>query len=37
MEKLYTVNKNKTKADCGSDYELLIENSDLIEESRENH
>ena len=24
MEKLYTVNKNKTRADCGSDHELLI-------------
>ena len=24
MEKLYTVSKNKTGADCGSDYELLI-------------
>ena len=24
MEKLYTVNKNKTGADCGSDHELLI-------------
>ena len=24
MEKLYTVNKNKTGADCGSDRELLI-------------
>ena len=24
MEKLYTVGKNKTKADCGSDHELLI-------------
>ena len=23
-EKLYTVNKNKTGADCGSDHELLI-------------
>ena len=25
MEKLYTVNKNKTSADCGSDHELFIE------------
>ena len=24
MEKLYTVNNNKTRADCGSDHELLI-------------
>ena len=24
MEKLYTVNKSKTGADCGSDHELLI-------------
>ena len=24
MEKLYTVNKNKTGSDCGSDHELLI-------------
>ena len=24
MEKLYTVNQNKTLADCGSDHELLI-------------
>ena len=24
MEKLCTVNKNKTGADCGSDHELLI-------------
>ena len=24
MEKLYTVSKNKTIADCGSDHELLI-------------
>ena len=24
MEKLYTVNKNKTRADCGSDHKLLI-------------
>ena len=24
MEKLYTVSKNKTAADCGSDRELLI-------------
>ena len=24
VEKLYTVNKNKTGADCGSDHELLI-------------
>ena len=24
MEKLYTVNRNKTGADCGSDHELLI-------------
>ena len=24
MEKLYTVSKNKTRGDCGSDHELLI-------------
>ena len=24
MEELYTVSKNKTKAECGSDHELLI-------------
>ena len=24
MEKLYTVNKNKTGADCSSDHELFI-------------
>ena len=24
MEKPYTVSKNKTRADCGSDHELLI-------------
>ena len=24
MEKLYTVNKKKTRTDCGSDHELLI-------------
>ena len=24
MEKLYTVNKNRPGADCGSDHELLI-------------
>ena len=24
MEKLYTVSKNKTRADCGSDHELII-------------
>ena len=24
MEKLYTVSKNKTGSDCGSDHELLI-------------
>ena len=24
MEKLYTISKNKTGADCGSDHELLI-------------
>ena len=24
MENLYTVNKHKTRADCGSDHELLI-------------
>ena len=24
MEKLYTVNKNKTRADCGSDHEPLF-------------
>ena len=25
MEKLYTINKNMTGADCGSDHQLLIE------------
>ena len=37
MEKFYTVSKNKTMglggdcggADCGSDHELLVSNSDL--------
>ena len=24
MEKAYTVSKNKTRSDCGSDHELLI-------------
>ena len=24
MQKLYTVNKNNTRADCGSDHELLV-------------
>ena len=24
MEKLYTISKNKTGADCGSDHELLV-------------
>ena len=24
MEKLYTVSKNKTRADCGSHHELLV-------------
>ena len=24
MEKLYIISKNKTRGDCGSDYELLI-------------
>ena len=24
MEKLYTISKNKTRSDCGSDHELLI-------------
>ena len=24
MEKLYTVSKNKTRGDCGSDHQLLI-------------
>ena len=30
MEKLYTVSKNKTEADCGSDHELLIAKFRLI-------
>ena len=30
MEKLYTVSKNKTGADCGSDHELLIAKFRLI-------
>ena len=25
MQKLYTVSKNKTRADCGSDHKLLID------------
>ena len=29
IEKLYTVSKNKTGADCGSDHELLITGSRL--------
>ena len=29
MEKLYTVSKNRLGADCGSEHELLIENSKL--------
>ena len=29
MEKLYTVSKTRPGADCGSDHELLIPNSDL--------
>ena len=29
MEKLYTVSKNKTGTDCGSDHELLIAKSRL--------
>ena len=28
MEKPYTVSKNKTRADCGSDHESLLPNSD---------
>ena len=30
MEKLYTVSKNKTGSDCGSDHELLIAKFRLI-------
>ena len=37
MDKLYTVSKTRTGADCGSDDELLIDKFTLIEESRENH
>ena len=29
MEKLYTVSKNKTRADCGSDHEILFAKSRL--------
>ena len=29
MQKLYTVNKNNTRADCGSDHELLIAKFEL--------
>ena len=29
MEKLYTVNRNKTRGDCGSDHDLLIAKSRL--------
>ena len=36
MEKLYTVNKNKTGSDCGSDHELVIVKFRL-KESGENH
>ena len=36
MEKLYTVNKNKTGSDCGSDHELVIVKFRL-KESAENH
>ena len=34
MEKLYTVNKTRPGADCGSDHVLLIAKFRLIEESR---
>ena len=37
MEKLYTVSKNKSGADCGSDDEQLIAKFRLIEEIRGNH
>ena len=30
MEKLYTVSKNKTRSDCGSDHELLTAKFRLI-------
>ena len=37
MDKLYTVSKNETGSDCGSDHELLIAKFKQIEESRESH
>ena len=37
IEKLSKVRKKKTGSDCGLDYELLIANSNKIEETRENH
>ena len=36
MEKLYTVSKNKTRTDCGSDHELTAKFR-LELKSRENH
>ena len=29
MDKLYTISKSKTRADCSSDHEFLLQNSDL--------
>ena len=37
MKKLYTVSKNKTRSDCGSDHELLIAKSRFRFKSRESH
>ena len=38
MEKLYTVSKNKTGADCGSDHEVLIAKFRLkLKKVGENH
>ena len=37
MEMLYTVNKTRLGADCGSDHELLITKFRLKLKSRENH
>ena len=38
MEKLYIISKNKTRGDCGSDYELFTVIIRLkLEKIRENH
>ena len=36
-EALYSQQKERLGADCGSDHELLVANQAEIEESRENH